>query len=144
MPSERRECDGDVTVVSSPKGTLCNCIRVAAVSSTVTSVENQQIASHSSESTIHDVGAPMSRAGSEDRFDNLADKPVLKERHTLRTRLTPFCSSAGLEDTVGDQIKCIPTVVEDAAVQHFSNAGLQMELSAYTKAMAVIQSVADR
>lgn len=132
MDHNRSERGEDVSVVSNSEHTLRDGCQIAASSSTATTFGNPPITPQSLEATLQEVAAPIPRMEGEDMFDGVADEPVSEESPTTRKRSTQYCSSAGLEDTVQEQIADIPALVEDAVVRLFGT-GSATKSSADTK-----------
>lgn len=84
MESKRRKRDKDGTVVSNLERILHNDLRIAAAFSVATLVGNRLIAPQSIEAASEAVTTQVPSTESEDTLDGLADRPVSKERPTLR------------------------------------------------------------
>lgn len=114
------------------------------MSGTAILVENPPVELKSLEATLKEVAVPISRAKGEDTFDGLADMPMSEERPALRIWSTKPCSSASLENTVGERIASIQALVEDTVVLLFGDAGRATESSPNIKVLSGIQSVVNR
>lgn len=97
MLSNRRRLDEDVTEFSSPERILGHGRRIAFTSSATTLVGNPPITSQSLKAAIKEVTTPVPRAGGEDSFDGLPDRPVSEECPTLEIRPTQAPSLVDLE-----------------------------------------------
>lgn len=94
MKSILQKRDEDITVVSNPVRLFCDCLRIAAVFSTATSIRNQFNARRLLEAALEEVSAPVYRVQNEETFDGLFDRRVTDEHHTSRTRCTKSRASS--------------------------------------------------
>lgn len=138
------EFDKEVTMISSLKRILCHNCRIFSALNTTTAVGNPQIAPQLLEAALQEVATPILRAENEDTFDGLINRTVLEKRFVSRIWPTQSCSWGRQENTVREQITNILTLVEDAIVWPFGDAGRPTKSSPDTKILPVLQTVFNR